>query len=342
MTGIDLAARWLGGSVLAASDESFGFKEHLLVPGEPRFEPGRYDHRGEIVDGWETRRRRSGSADWALVRLGAPGRIDTIDVDTRHFTGNHPETARVEALAATGYPGVAALCADDAPWYEIVPATPIAGDSHNLLRVSDACRFTHLRLTAAPDGGIARLRVFGAVIPDPAQWDGVTVQLSSVAEGGRVVRASDDFYSSAAQLIRPDTPLTMGDGWETARRRSGSADVVVLRLGAAGRLCRAEVDTTHFKYNASAVIEMFGTVHANPAEADGGWTRLLGRTALQPDTRHVFVIDTPEVSTVRVTAFPDGGIARLRLWGTPAVQAVAVVAGALRAARPERILETTA
>ena len=84
---VDLASRWLGGSVIAASDESFGEKENLLTPSAAAFEPGRYGHRGEIVDGWETRRRREPGHDWALIRLGAPGQVTSVDVDTSFFTG---------------------------------------------------------------------------------------------------------------------------------------------------------------------------------------------------------------------------------------------------------------
>lgn len=95
----DLASRLVGGSVIAASDESFGEKENLLVPGAADFTPGSYGHKGEIVDGWETRRRRTPGHDWALVRLGTPGVIDSIDVDTSFFTGNYPRSAVSKPVA---------------------------------------------------------------------------------------------------------------------------------------------------------------------------------------------------------------------------------------------------
>ena len=221
---VDLAARWLGGSVMAASDESFGLKENLLVEAEPDFTPGTFDHRGEVVDGWETRRRRPGTAnpsgehDWAIVRLGAAGVIETVDVDTRFFTGNFPTRTRVQALAAPGYPRTEELVG--AAWTEIVPWTDLKGDSHNLLAVLSPQRWTHVRLSAYPDGGVARLRVHGAVVPDRTLW-GPSVELTSAAEGARVVSCSDAFYTSADRLLRPDRPRTMGEGWETARRRDG-------------------------------------------------------------------------------------------------------------------------
>jgi allantoicase len=316
-SAVDLAARWLGAGVVAASDESFGFKENLLVEAPPRFEPGRYDHRGEVVDGWETRRRRSGSHDWVIIRLGAAGRVHEIDVDTSNFTGNFPATCRIEALVGEGYPSVDELTSRT-DWEEISPSAPLRGDTHNLFRIQSTHRFTHLRLTIAPDGGVARVRAYGTVIPDPRWWDTSTVELSSVREGGRVISSSDDFYGCAERLIRPDRAATMGEGWETARRRSGSHDHVVLALAVPGRLQGAEIDTTHFKYNASAAFELWGSPSVpGPAGTEPDWQPLLARTPLQPDTRHRFALDSGAVAAVRLDAFPDGGLARVRLFGVP-------------------------
>lgn len=311
---VDLAARWLGGSVLAASDESFGFKENLLVEAEPSFTPGTFDHRGEVVDGWETRRRRpgtanpEGSSDWALVRLGAAGVIESVDVDTRFFTGNFPTRARVEALAAQGYPRASDLVSG--PWTEIVPWTDLKGDSHNLLPVSSSARWTHVRLSAFPDGGIARLRVHGTVVPDRTLW-GPSVELTSSAEGAYVVSSTDSFYTSPDRLLRPDSPRTMGEGWETARRRDDGHDSVVIALAAPGRLHRVEIDTTHFKYNASADAAVWGRA------GSGDWFPVLPRTPLVPDTQHRYVVTTERVAELRLDAYPDGGLARFKAFGAP-------------------------
>jgi allantoicase len=321
---VDLASRWLGGSVLAASDESFGFKENLLVPGEPDFTPGRYDHRGEIVDGWETRRRRGAPGrDWAVVRLGAAGVIGEVEVDTRNFTGNHPPRCRVEACGAEGYPSVGELTGDGTEWFALVPDGRLAADTRNVLAVTDPRRFTHVRLWIEPDGGVARLRVRGTVVPDPRTWDGTTVDLASQEHGGVVVADSDSFYTSAQVLNRPDRARTMGEGWETSRRRDGGHDSAVIALAAAGRLLTAEIDTSHFKYNASAEVELWGCAEGRVPAADApGWFPVMPRTRLQPDTRHVFRLDAGDaVTAVRVDAFPDGGIARVRLIGSPVAEA---------------------
>jgi allantoicase len=314
----DLAARWLGGSVMAASDESFGEKENLLNAGPAAFEPGRYGHRGEIVDGWETRRRREPGHDWVLVRLGTPGKITSVVVDTSFFTGNYPEFCQVEASGQEGYPGPDELNDPDTEWVEIVPRSRVHGDTHNTFSVSESARFTHLRLSIFPDGGVARLRVFGYVVPDPRLLDGVTVDLASQIYGGLVVASSDGFYSSAQMLNRPDEARTMGEGWETRRRRDTGNDHVVFHLGVAGQVRQLVIDTTHFKYNASAAVAVYGCgIPPGPSVASECWVPLLGRTKLQPDTRHDFtVLSGAATAAIRLDAFPDGGLSRVRVIGS--------------------------
>jgi allantoicase len=307
----DLASRWLGGSVIAASDESFGEKENLLTPAPAAFQPGRYGPRGEIVDGWETRRRRTPGHDWALIRLGAPGIITEVDVDTSFFTGNHPQAVSLEACGHEGYPAPGEL----AGWEPIVPRSALTGDTHNHFQVTSDRRFTHLRLSAYPDGGIARLRVLGHPVPDPRGLEELTIDLASQQYGGAVVAASDDFYTSAAHLIRPDQARTMGEGWETRRRRDPGHDHVVIRLAFPGRIRRVVVDTAHFKYNASAEVALSGSPQ-DPQDPDPAWSPLLARARLQPDTRHEFGSQHGHpVATVRLDAYPDGGLSRVRLIG---------------------------
>jgi len=314
----DLASRWLGGSVVAASDESFGDKENLLNPADPAFEPGRYGNRGEIVDGWETRRRRAHGHDWALIRLGAPGIVSSVIVDTSFFTGNFPEQCAVEACGIEGYPSPEELDAPTADWTAIVPRSGLRGDTRNVFEVSDPRRFTHVRLSAFPDGGVARLRVLGHAVPDPRGLEQLTIDLASQEHGGLVVASSDDFYTAAQTLNRPDRARTMGEGWETRRRRDGGHDFVIFQLAFAGRVRRLIVDTAHFKYNASAAIAAYGC-DAIPPPATGSprWNEILGRTRLQPDTGHVFDVDCERpMGAVRLDAFPDGGLSRVRVIGT--------------------------
>jgi allantoicase len=314
----DLASRWLGSSVVAASDESFGDKENLLTPDAPAFEPGHYGNRGEIVDGWETRRRRDGGHDWAVVRLGTPGVITSVDVDTSFFTGNYPESCSVEACGCEGYPGPADLTSPAAQWVTIVPKSPLSGDAHNVFEASDPRRFTHVRLSIFPDGGVARLRVNGRVVPDPRGLEALTIDLASQEYGGAVVASSDDFYTAASVLNRPGQARSMGEGWETRRRRDGGCDHVVFRLAFSGVIRRIVVDTAHFRYNASAEVALYGCVEdAVPPGDSTAWLPVLGRTRLQPDIRHEFASQCAQpVGMVRLDAIPDGGLSRVRLIGS--------------------------
>jgi allantoicase len=301
----DLAARELGGSVVAANDELFAGRENLIKAEAPVFQPHTFGPKGQLMDGWETRRRRTAGSDHAIVRLGCPGVLRRIVIDTAHFTGNFPAAASVDACGVDGYPSPKELAGVD--WLPLVAPSTLIGDSVHEFDVEDEHRFTHVRLTIYPDGGVARLRVFGEVVADPRLLPPV-VDLAALEHGGRVLDCSNAFYSSPNNLIKPGLARVMGDGWETARRRDDGNDWVSLRLACAGRPMLAEIDTTHFIGNAPGWASLTGH--------DG--VTLLPRTRLQPDTRHRFGLpDSPELSTVRLDVFPDGGVGRLRLYGAP-------------------------
>ncbi|GAA0931524.1 allantoicase [Nonomuraea longicatena] len=303
----DLALRTHGGSVVAASDESFAEKEALIRPGRPGFQAHTFGGKGQVYDGWETRRRREPGHDWAIVRLGLPGVVRGVVVDTAWFKGNYPPHASVEAVAADGYPSAAEL--ERAPWTTIVPRTALSGDAEHRLAVDRDERFTHVRLCMYPDGGIARLRVHGEVRPDLSVYDGLGLDLAALANGGRVTACSDAFYSSPGNVIAPGLARHQAEGWETARRRDGGNDWLEIRLAARGTVVLAEVDTTNLVFNAPAEIGLRGR------DGDGDWFDLLPRTRLQPDTAHRFRVRQAPATHVRADIHPDGGLARLRLLG---------------------------
>jgi len=307
----DLALRTLGGTVMAASDESFAAKENLLNPGPAGFREHTFGAKGQEYDGWETRRRRSPGHDWAGVRRGLPGGSRGVVVDTAWFTGNYPPYASVEACAAEGYPAADELTG----WTEIVPRSPLTGDAAQEFAVAGDRRHTHVRLNVFPDGGVARLRVHGEVVPDPRLLTGLTVDLAALANGAAVVGCSDMFYSSPTNLIMPGLARHQAEGWETARRRDGGNDWVVLRLAGAGVVELAELDTANLRYNAPGEARIQGAYA--PAGRPSDWFDLLPRTRLQPDTAHRFRLDRGRpVTHARVDIYPDGGLARVRLHGS--------------------------
>jgi allantoicase len=317
---IDLASVRFGGAVVAANDEFFAPKDRLILPEPAIWIDDRYTERGKWMDGWETRRRREPGFDWCIVRLGAPGRVRGVDVDTAFFRGNFPQACAIDLATVEGYPAAAVL--EQADWLEALPRQPLTGDAHNLLAIDQAPRATHLRLRIFPDGGVARLRVYGEVLAD---WANLSrrgeVDLAAAEFGGRVVACSDMFYGSRHNLIMPGDARSMGEGWETRRRRDGGHDWTVIKLATAGRIQRAEIDTRHFKGNAPGACSLEACRDtADAPAADAPWQELMPRTALLPDTRHVFELDLATiagVTHVRLNIYPDGGVARLRLIGRP-------------------------
>lgn len=311
----DLASRLLGGGVVAANDEFFAARDNLVDPEPPTFAAGTFGAKGQVYDGWETRRRREPGHDHAVVRLGVPGIVRTVVVDTSFFTGNFPPYASVEGCGMAGYPSPDELAG--AEWLPLVARSPLRGDARNVFAVSVPHRCTHVRLRIYPDGGVARLRVHGVVVPDPALFPDGLLDLAALEHGGLVVDCSDRFYGAPQQLIAPGLARTMGEGWETARRRDDGNDWVRIRLAAAGQIRLVELDTSHFKGNAPAAASLRGldARRADPADPSA-WFEILPRTRLQPDTRHRFPVDGAATATdVRLDIFPDGGLARLRLPG---------------------------
>jgi allantoicase len=306
---VDLAQERLGGSVLYATDDFFAEKENLLKASKPIFIDGKYTDRGKWMDGWESRRKRVPGHDFSIIRLGVPGIVRGVVVDTAFFKGNYPQACSIHGIALPGQPTPEELL--NASWTEILPRSDLEGDSENRFAIESPYRFTHLRFHIYPDGGVARLRVHGEVVPD-RRWIRSEVDLASVENGGQVVECNDMFFGSRHNLVFPGRSVNMGDGWETKRSRREGPDWAILKLAAEGQISRVEIDTNHFKGNhpESAALLV----------GDGKeWTEILARTKLQPHARHFYEDEIqPHAPSTHVLfrIWPDGGVSRLRLWGT--------------------------
>jgi allantoicase len=302
----------LGTRVTFATDDFFAAKERLIDPAEPVFIDDKYDDHGKWMDGWESRRKRSPGHDYCVIRLGVPGVIRGFEIDTRFFTGNYPPQASIEA------------CISDAEvpedgWVEVLPKTDLDGDSQQVFNIEDETVRTHVRLHIYPDGGIARLRIFGEVRADFSGVDGY-VDLAAVENGGRPLSCSDEHYGSMHNLNLPGRGINMGDGWETARRRGPGHDWVIVALAQAGVIERAEIDTAHFKGNYPDRVVLDAGVFADDADAvnsSSAWQSLLPEHKLKMDQQHYFesLQTIGAVTHVRMSIFPDGGVSRLRLFG---------------------------
>ena len=322
----DLAAKRLGGMVLAASDEFFAPKERLLEPAPATYEAGRYTDRGKWMDGWETRRRRGPGYDWALVRLGLPGVVRTVVVDTAHFRGNHPATCSLDGLSTDPDASLERLLDDGAAWVELLPRMPLEADRAHRFTVRAPLRVTHVRLQIYPDGGVARLRALGEPLPDLRRLAGPDgrLDLAAAANGAEVVACSDMSFGSARNLLQPGDAVDMGDGWETRRRRGPGHDWAVVRLAAEGTIERVELGTTHYKgnYPDRCSLQACGNVTTHLAEAgvdpEGGWWTVVPPSRLGPHRQHVFAVPAEAgrpATHVRLAIYPDGGVSRLHVFG---------------------------
>jgi allantoicase len=310
----DLASSRVGGRAIAANDDFFASKSNLIRAEAPVFIPGKYTSRGKWMDGWESRRRRSPGHDWCIVQLGIRGVVHGINVDTRFFTGNFPSHCAIDALDASRPLPSRSYATEGPPWTTLLSKTPLRGDGDNYFVIDDRRAWTHLRLNIFPDGGVARLRVYGEAVID---WrriarQGRAVDLAAIVNGGLAIDASDRHYGNPNNMLMPGRAPNMGDGWETKRRRGPGYDWAIIRLGAPGVITKVEIDTNHYKGNYPDRASLEGL------SSDGAWLELLPETKLRAHHRHLFTKElskAPPVSQVRLNIFPDGGVSRLRVYG---------------------------
>ena len=316
---VNLASPRLGTEAVRCTDESFAPMARMLQDRPPVFKPDVYDDFGKWMDGWESKRRRDCGHDWCLLRLGVRGLIRGVDIDTAHFTGNYPPAASLWASNAEEQPG-------EAPenWTEILPPTALGPSAHHFVELAQPGPWHWLRLNIYPDGGIARLRVYGTPVPD---WDRLgdgPVELSALRNGGRVVAWNDAHYGDVWAVLTEGRGRDMGDGWETRRRRKPGHDWLLVALGAPGIVECVEVDTAHFKGNypdrcsLQAARVTWGTDTSLVTQAMF-WPELMGERKLGPDAIHRFegqdLAPLGPITHVKLNIHPDGGVSRFRVFG---------------------------
>lgn len=319
----DLAAERFGGRTLSCSDDFFAEKENLIKSGRGIFIPDKYTENGKWMDGWESRRKRTAGYDWCIVQLGASGVIHGVDIDTNHFLGNHPPFASIEGCQITPNADGSTPSVSEAFWTEILPKSPLNSGSQNFYALDNRQTWTHIRLNIYPDGGVARLKVYGEV---KKNWQNVAayelLDLAAATNGGKAIACNDEFFSKKDNINMPNRGANMGDGWETKRNRTpNNRDWLVLRLARKGRIQKIVVDTCHFKGNYPDRCQLEGCNLAKENEHNLDavtWTPILNESKLQADFEHVFtsqILVNESFTHVRLTIFPDGGISRLRLFG---------------------------
>jgi allantoicase len=152
---VDLFALELGGVAIEANDEHYGSIRNLNRPG-----------RGvNMGDGWETRRRREPGFDWVILKLGRPGTIREVLVDTAHFKGNYPDRVSLNAamMPDASDRGLAALSMH---WPLLLPEQKLRADAEHRFAagIVSLGPVSHVRMNIHPDGGVSRLRLYGEVL----------------------------------------------------------------------------------------------------------------------------------------------------------------------------------
>ncbi len=242
---------------------------------------------------------------------------------TPAISGNFPESASVDGAAVEGLPSAKRMTGGAIKWRPLLKKTALQGDRANPFPIkSKVGRVTHLRLNIFPDGGVARLRVHGEVVPDEFIFEPARkIDLAALANGGFVVSCSDMHYGNRQNLILPGYSTHMGDGWETKRRRGPGHDWAIVRLARRGVIDRIELDTDHFKGNAPGRCMLeYTDAGAGDDLRRAKWRVLLPESPLKPDERHHWTrLKAKPATHVRLNIYPDGGVARLRLLGRVAV-----------------------
>ena len=317
---VDLAAERLGGTVLVANDEFFAPKENLLKPATP------VSSRASTpiaANGWTAGRRAVAASPvtTGASSASASRAVRGVVVDTCFFKGNYPEQCSIEACSVDGAP-TPRRSRRDARWSgRRSSAVRTPRRRQNPFAIVAAARITHLRLNIYPDGGVARLRVYGEPVRDPASPARRHEDLAAMKNGGLVVACSDMFFGHRHNLILPGRSTHMGDGWETKRRRGPGHDWIVVRLAPAARSAGRD---RHRSLQGQRAGELLGGglrrtgSHAGIISgAEGGWTRC-SYPSRSRQTPHRFDVSGRPATHARLSIYPDGGIARLRLFGSVA------------------------
>ena len=328
LTTVDLISKPLGSRILGFSDEWFAAADNLTTPTPPVRKPGVFTYAGAWYDGWETRRHNSEAFDWVIFRLGvASGRVKGVEIDTAFFNGNHAPEVAVQGCFATDEREEEIKSKDFAEWETILPKHECGPSQRHawLLAKETPKQYTHIRLQMFPDGGIARFRLFGSVVPVLPQAVDEVFDLAATVNGGVALKCSDQHFGTKDNLLLPGRGVDMGDGWETKRSRGVHIDWVIIKLGLPGVIEKLVVDTAHFRGNFPKKVQIFAAEanHGIVPEHDNhdAWVQVLAPTETGPDKEHEYAGDAlSEVKDkvyayIKLVIIPDGGVKRIRVFG---------------------------
>ena len=315
---VNLAEPKFGSRVIYKTDQFFGAANKILNPQKPIFKEGVYDNHGKWMDGWETRRKRKNGHDFLIIKLGRPGKIYNVDIDTSFFSGNQPAQASLQACFSKKNP------TKNTNWKTILKKKRLGPDQNHNFKIKNHSTFNFIKLNIFPDGGVARLRLNGKVDLEKINLKGKNVNLSSILNESTIVGCNNEHFGKAENVLSPGVCVNMGDGWETRRSRGKNFDWIIIKFGMPGIIRKLEIDTHHFKGNYPDSLTIQSALIPNKVKSKkilGGskkWKLLLGKTKLKPHKKHLFkskASNKNKVNCLRINIFPDGGISRIRAFG---------------------------
>ena len=315
---INLADPRIGSKIIYKTDDFFAAAHRILNIEAPIFKDGLFDKHGKWMDGWETRRRRSNGFDYLILKLGKPGKIFDIDIDTTHFDGNQPTHASVEGCFSKNKPS------KKTKWISLLNKKKLGPSRNHSFKSKNKSVFNYIRLNIFPDGGVARLRLYGKIEMEKNYLSNKTINLTSVLNGASIIGCNNEHFGRAENVIAPGKGRNMGDGWETRRSRGKNFDWLIIKFGKPGLIKKLEIDTHHFKGNypdscsiqtASISKDLSNKSIVNNSK---NWKFILNKSKLSAHRKHIFkkfLIKRSKENYLKINIYPDGGISRIRAFG---------------------------
>ena len=314
---IDLAQPRLGTKVLFKTDDFFASANRIISPTEPVFKEGVFDKHGKWMDGWESRRKRTKGHDYIILKLGKPGNIKKIDVDTSHFNGNQPSMVSIEGANSNSDK------TNQLKWQPLLLRKKTKANSHHYFTVNSKKVFTHIKFNIFPDGGVARLKLYGSISKSNKLKNKKT-NLASLLEGASVIACNNEHFGKAENILAPGKSKNMGDGWETRRRRGKGFDWLILNSLDGKEIDKIEISTHHFKGNFPSYCSLqaaYLPTSKNSKQIVSSsvkWKYLLKDAKLSANKIHTFknhLMKKDKINFIKINIFPDGGISRFRIYG---------------------------
>ena len=315
---IDLAQPRLGSKVIFKTDDFFASANRIINPSPAIFKEGLFDKNGKWMDGWESRRKRISGHDFLIIKLGKPGSISKVDIDTSHFNGNQPSMISLEGCNSKSKK------LKDLKWKVIIRKKKIKANSHHLFNTNSKLIFTHIKLNIFPDGGIARLRLYGNISKENNNFVNKTINLASLLNGASVIACNNEHFGKAENILAPGKAKNMGDGWETRRRRDKGFDWLILNSVKGKKIEKIEISTHHFKGNFPSHCSLQATFipgkrpSSSIVKNSNKWKFLMNKVNLSANKTHNFknkLMKNNKINFIKINIFPDGGISRFKIFG---------------------------